>query len=83
MGMPMSVDRFLITSTRSGNPCSPGRDSISKNTRHVIQVSINRAGDSHEQLGKDRRGREERDQKCDKLRRKEVKTQNILIHLWK
>ena len=73
-GMLMSVDRFLITATRSGNPSSPGRDSISKTTPDIVvtQVSIKRASDSQEQLGKDREERteqnrtEERDQKCDK-----------------
>ena len=72
--MLMSVDRFLITATRSGNPSSPGRDSISKTTPDIVvtQVSIKRASDSQEQLGKDREERteqnrtEERDQKCDK-----------------
>lgn len=61
MGMPLSVDRFLITVTKSGNPTSSGRDSISKTTPDIVvtQVSINRAGDSQEQPGKDRRGRGE------------------------
>lgn len=35
-GMPLSVDRFLITVTRSGNPSSPGRDSISKATPDML-----------------------------------------------
>lgn len=35
-GMPLSVDRFLITVTRSGNPSSPGRDSISKTAADML-----------------------------------------------
>lgn len=35
-GMPLSVDRFLITVTRSGNPSSPGRDSISKTAPDML-----------------------------------------------
>ncbi len=62
MGMPLSVDRFLITVTRSGNPTSSGRDSISKTTPDIVvtQVSIERAGDSQEQLGGIGKGEENR-----------------------
>lgn len=35
-GMPLSVDRFLITVTKSGNPSSPARDSISKTTPGML-----------------------------------------------
>lgn len=53
VGMPLSVDRFLITVTKSGNPTSSGRESISKTTPDiVIQDSVTRAALSQEQSGR-------------------------------
>lgn len=71
-GMLMSVDRFLITATRSGNPSSPGRDSISKTIPEMLlhksvlpQLVI--AKNSWGKIGEAERNRtEEEDQKCDK-----------------
>lgn len=53
VGMPLSVDRFLITVTKSGNPTSSGRESISKTTPdNVTQDSVTRAALSQEQSGR-------------------------------
>lgn len=84
--MPLSVDRFLITVTRSGKPTSSGRDSISEATADVVtQVRMIRACDGQEQLEGGGGGGEgeNRHQKCDKRRRKEVKMETIQSNLWK